>query len=75
VVKDVPAGALVFGVPARVVRHLFDPVAEYERDTGRTVPESDRPRSVDIPQPAQPNPPRTSTHSPLEEEACPPPPL
>lgn len=45
VVRDVPAGTVVFGVPARVVRTMSDPVAEFERDTGRRVFSEDRERA------------------------------
>jgi serine O-acetyltransferase len=45
VVRDVPAGTVVFGVPARVVRTMSDPVAEYEHDTGRLVLAEDRERA------------------------------
>jgi serine O-acetyltransferase len=46
VVRDVPAGTVVFGIPARVVRTLSDPVATYERETGRRVATEDRDRVV-----------------------------
>lgn len=43
VTRDVPPGTVVFGVPARVVRVMEDPAAEYERDLGLPVPAADRP--------------------------------
>ncbi|WP_224242742.1 serine acetyltransferase [Hyalangium gracile] len=45
VMRDVPAGTVVFGIPARVVRTPADPVAEYERETGRQVSPVDRERA------------------------------
>ncbi len=45
VVRDVPAGSVVFGIPARVVRILSDPVGDYEHETGRPVAMGDRDRA------------------------------
>ncbi|WP_255635727.1 serine O-acetyltransferase [Hyalangium versicolor] len=45
VVRDVPAGTVVFGVPARVVTTLTNPVEAYERETGRRVSAEDRARA------------------------------
>jgi serine O-acetyltransferase len=49
VVRDVPAGTVVFGVPARVVRTLVDPVGDYERETGLHVAPEDRERAPNPP--------------------------
>jgi serine O-acetyltransferase len=46
VVRDVPAGTVVFGVPARVVKTSWDPAADYERETGRRVAPEDRARAL-----------------------------
>lgn len=37
VTHDVPPGAVVAGVPARILRILADPIAEYQDSTGRAV--------------------------------------
>lgn len=42
VVRDVPAGTVVFGIPARVVRTLSEPVGDYEREMGHPVAPEDR---------------------------------
>lgn len=49
VIKDVPAGSIVAGMPARVLRFMEDPVAEYERETHRTVDAVDRARAPRLP--------------------------
>lgn len=52
VVKDVPRGAVVAGVPAKVLRIDPDPVGTYEREMGRPVVEFRRGESIDEPQAA-----------------------
>jgi len=52
VVQDVPAGAVAFGNPARVVRHMPDPAAEFERATGLQVRPADRRRARQLARPA-----------------------
>lgn len=42
VVKDVPRGAVVAGVPAKILRIDPDPAMTYEREMGRPVPEDAR---------------------------------
>lgn len=42
VTRDVAPGAVVAGSPAREIRRMADPVAEYEKTTGRRVPDADR---------------------------------
>jgi hypothetical protein len=42
VTRDVAPGAVVVGSPAREIRRMADPVAEYEKTTGRRVPDADR---------------------------------
>lgn len=44
VLKDVPPGAVVAGVPAKVVRELENPVAAWEREMGYPPPGFARPR-------------------------------
>jgi len=45
VTHDVPAGAVAAGVPARIIRMIDDPAAEYEAATGLPVPLADRHRA------------------------------
>jgi serine O-acetyltransferase len=54
VVRDVPPATVVFGVPARVVRRLEDPAAEYERSTGR--PAARAPGLTPVPAPREGEP-------------------
>jgi len=83
VVRDVPAGTVAFGVPARVVRTLEDPAGAYELATGRTVPEADRPPAAPVAPPhavvaGSAGPPPASPLAPDagrgDEEFCPTPP-
>lgn len=53
VTQDVPAGAVAFGNPARIVRHMPDPAAEYERATGAPVSPEDRQRAWRLARPAE----------------------
>lgn len=46
VLKDVPAGAVVAGVPAQVVRQLEDPPAAWAREMGFAPPGAPRPAPV-----------------------------
>ena len=51
VVKDVPPGTVVGGVPARELKRLADPVADYEQSTGWKVDEADKakwPRRAEV---------------------------
>ncbi|MFL5346379.1 MAG: serine O-acetyltransferase [Hyalangium sp.] len=59
VVRDVPAGTVVFGIPARVVRTLSDPAGDYERETGLPVAVADRDRAP-RPRPQRSRPPGAS---------------
>jgi serine O-acetyltransferase len=57
VLKDVPAGAVVAGVPAKVVRQLEDPAAAWEREMGFAppgLPRRETPRPVVAAPPPEP---------------------
>ncbi|MBJ6763910.1 serine acetyltransferase [Myxococcaceae bacterium JPH2] len=48
VLKDVPAGAVVAGVPAKVIRQDPDPLTSYQREMGLLPP---RPKLTPVPAP------------------------
>lgn len=50
VVKDVPAGAVVAGVPAKVIRQDPDPLTTYQREMG-LLPARSAPKLSQVPRP------------------------
>jgi serine O-acetyltransferase len=51
VVKDVPSGAVVAGVPAKIIRQDADPLTTYQREMG-LLPKRTAPKLTQVPRPS-----------------------